>query len=68
MVLPKISENLEVRKAQISENIEAAEKQREESDKKLKEYGIVIDKINSERLVNSLIYLSFLISYSFMDY
>ena len=38
------------------------------TDKKLKEYGIVIDKINSERLVNSLIYLSFLISYSFMDY
>ena len=37
-VLPKISENLELRKAQISENIEAAEKQREESDKKLKEY------------------------------
>ena len=28
LVLPKISENLEVRKAQISENIEAAEKQR----------------------------------------
>ena len=37
-VLPKISENLEVRKAQILENIDAAEKQREESDKKLKEY------------------------------
>mgnify|MGYP006106399607 CR=1 FL=1 len=35
-VLPKISENLEVRKAQILENIDAAEKQREESDKKLK--------------------------------
>ena len=38
LVLPKISENLEDRKAQISENIESAEKQREESDKKLKEY------------------------------
>jgi len=38
------------------------------TDKKLKEYGIVIDKINSERLVNSLIYLSFLISYTFMNY
>ena len=37
------------------------------TDKKLKEYGIVIDKINSERLVNSLIYLSFLMSYTFMD-
>ena len=45
-VLPKISENLELRKAQISENIEAAEKQREESDKKLKEYDQLI--INSK--------------------
>ena len=46
-------------------------KEEEKSDsftgKKLKEYGIVVDKINSERLVNSLIYLSFLISYTFMD-
>ena len=42
LVLPKISENLEVRKAQIAENIEAAEKQREESDKKLKEYDQLI--------------------------
>ena len=41
-VLPKISENLESRKAQIIENIEAAEKQREESDKKLKEYEKLI--------------------------
>ena len=41
-VLPKISENLESRKAQILENIEAAEKQREESDKKLKEYEKLI--------------------------
>ena len=45
-VLPKISENLELRKAQISENIEAAEKQREECDKKLKEYDQLI--INSK--------------------
>ena len=42
LVLPKISENLEVRKAQILENIEAAEKQREESDKKLKDYENLI--------------------------
>ena len=46
LVLPKISENLEVRKAQILENVEAAEKQREESDKKLKEYEQLI--INSK--------------------
>ena len=42
LVLPKISENLESRKAQISENIESAEKQRLESEKKIKEYDKVI--------------------------
>ena len=42
LVLPKISENLETRKAQILENIEAAEKQREESDNKIKEYEKLI--------------------------
>ena len=47
-VLPKISENLESRKAQILENIEAAEKQREESDKKLKEYEKLILNSKSE--------------------
>ena len=48
LVLPKISENLEVRKAQITENIEAAEKQREESDKKLKEYDQLITNSKNE--------------------
>ena len=38
LILPKISENLESRKSQILENIEAAEKQRENSEEKLKEY------------------------------
>ena len=42
LVLPIISENLESRKAEILENIEAAEKQREESDNKLKEYEKLI--------------------------
>ena len=42
LVLPKISENLESRKAQILENVEAAEKQREESDNKIKEYEKLI--------------------------
>ena len=53
-VLPKISENLELRKAQISENIEAAEKQREESDKKLKEYEKLIleSKIEAKNYFN----------------
>ena len=37
-ILPKISSNLELRKSQIQENIETAEKQREMSEVKLKEY------------------------------
>ena len=41
-VLPKISNNLEMRKSQILENIETAEKQREESEKKLKEFEKII--------------------------
>ena len=51
-VLPKISENLEIRKAQILENIEVAEKQREESDKKLKEYEKLILKISLRSSTN----------------
>ena len=42
LILPKISENIEVRKSQISENIEAAEKEREESENKIKEYEKII--------------------------
>ena len=50
LVLPKISENLEVRKAQILENIESAEKQREESDKKLEEYEkLILDSKNEAK-------------------
>ena len=53
-LLPKISENLESRKAEILENIEAAEKQREESDKKLKEYEKLIleSKIEAKNYFN----------------
>ena len=53
-VLPKISENLETRKAQISENIDVAEKQREESDKKLEEYEkLILDsKIEAKNYFN----------------
>ena len=47
-ILPKISDNLESRKSQILENIEAAEKQREESDSKLKEYQEIISKTKVE--------------------
>ena len=44
LILPRISANLELRKSQIQENIEAAEKQREDSEKKLKEYDEIIIK------------------------
>ena len=44
LILPKISANLELRKSQIQENIEAAEKQRENCESKLKEYEDIISK------------------------
>ena len=48
LILPKISANLELRKSQIQENIEAAEKQRESGDTKLKEYDNIILKSKLE--------------------
>jgi F-type H+-transporting ATPase subunit b len=48
LILPKISTNLESRKSQILENIEAAEKQREDSETKLKEYEEIITKSKHE--------------------
>ena len=48
IILPKISANLEFRKSQISDNIEAADKQRKESDAKLKEYDEIISKSKIE--------------------
>ena len=44
LILPKISANLELRKSQIQENIEAAEKQRGNSESKLKEYDEIVSK------------------------
>jgi len=44
LILPKISANLELRKSQIQENIEAAEKHRESSESKIKEYENIIQK------------------------
>ena len=44
IILPKISANLELRKSQIQENIEAAEKQRKSCETKLKEYDDIILK------------------------
>ena len=48
ITLPKISANLELRKSQIQENIEAAEKQKESSVTKLKEYDEIILKSKLE--------------------
>ena len=42
LILPKISNNLESRKSQILENIETAESQRKESEKKIQEFEKII--------------------------
>jgi len=47
-ILPKISANLEIRKSQILENIEAAEKQREESELKIVEYEKIVQNSKNE--------------------
>ena len=54
LILPKISANLETRKSQILENIEAAEKYREESEQKIKEYNKIIqdNKIEAKNYFN----------------
>ena len=53
-ILPKISNNLETRKSQIVENIESAEKQRKESDQKIKDYENIISeaKIEAKNIFN----------------
>jgi len=48
LILPKISANLELRKSQIQENIEAADKQREDSEAKLKEFNEIVLKSKLE--------------------
>tara|TARA_B100000579_G_C22489939_1_gene691953 strand:- start:129 stop:707 length:579 start_codon:yes stop_codon:yes gene_type:complete len=54
IILPKISDNLEIRKSQILENLELAEKQRKESEAKLKEFDNIIlkSKIEAKNLFN----------------
>jgi len=47
-ILPKISSNLEARKSQILENIVAAEKKREESELKIKEFEEIVEKSKNE--------------------
>ena len=54
LILPKISDNLETRKSQILENIEVAEKQREESKNKIKQFEKIIleSKIEAKNYFN----------------
>ncbi len=54
IILPKISDNLETRKSQVLENLELAEKQRNESEAKLKEFDNIIlkSKIDAKNLFN----------------
>ena len=56
LILPKISANLEFRKSQISDNIEAADKQRVESEVKLREYEEIItkSKIEAKNIFNQV--------------
>ena len=56
LVLPKISDNLETRKSQIRENIETAEKQREESEDKIKQFEKIIleSKIEAKNYFNDI--------------
>ena len=54
LILPKISDNLETRKSQVLDNLELAEKQRNESETKLKEFDDIIlkSKIKAKNLFN----------------
>ncbi|MDA8918569.1 F0F1 ATP synthase subunit B [Candidatus Pelagibacter sp.] len=48
LILPKISANLETRKSQIVENIEAADKQREQSELNIAEYEKIVQNSRNE--------------------
>ena len=48
LILPKISDNLETRKSQVLDNLELAEKQRNESETKLKEFDDIILKSKND--------------------
>ena len=54
IILPKISDNLETRKSQVLDNLELAEKQRNDSEAKLKEFDNIIlkSKIKAKNLFN----------------
>ena len=48
LILPKISANLEIRKSQILDNIEAAEKKREESELKIVEFEKIVQSSKAQ--------------------
>ena len=48
LILPKISENLETRKSQILDNLDQAEKFRERTEKKIKEYEKILNESKKE--------------------
>ena len=48
LILPKISANLEIRKSQILENIEAADNNRKNSEEKIIEYNKIINDSKTE--------------------
>jgi len=54
IILPKISDNLETRKSQVLDNLELAERQRNDSEAKLKEFNNIIikSKNDSKNLFN----------------
>ena len=54
LILPKIGDNLETRKSQVLDNLELAEKQKNESEAKLKEFDNIIlkTKIDAKNLFN----------------
>ncbi len=55
LILPKISANLELRKSQIQENIDSAEKQRQNSETKLKEFEEIVlrSKLKAKDIFNN---------------
>ena len=51
LILPKISENLETRKSQILDNLDQAEKFKEKTEKKIKEYEKILNETKNEAKV-----------------
>ena len=54
IILPKISESLETRKSQVLQHLDQAEKYKEESEKKIQEYGKILNeaKNRAKKIMN----------------